>query len=197
MDDRNQDTWSDLQAFKSRQNSLRVKLERRKKQREHIVSGFDTEPSGHKENSGAVLLSNHLDATIVVASNGEEEAERESRLTADHRLSNGISIGQIEGKLLQCLCDAALNLPLDSRLLLSGIRKTIEGIEKTDHSVIVNLLEKFAHQGLIGVIKDSFTTDGETCMIVSSADHSKLIQFAEQPFANGDTIVPKDCIKSK
>lgn len=178
MDDRNQDTWSDLQAFKSRQNSLRVKLQRRKKQREHIVLGLvDNEPVAERKENAAIV--SRIDCIT--------EADRCS-----------ISIAQIEAKLLHGLCDAALKLPVDSRLLLTGIRKTFDSIEKTDHSMIVNLLEKFAHQGLIEVIKDSFTTDGETCIIVSTADHSKLIEFSQQSLfqSNGHDIGYKEHSKS-
>ena len=32
------DTWSDIQALKSKQNSLRVKLAQRKKQRQDVVA---------------------------------------------------------------------------------------------------------------------------------------------------------------
>lgn len=38
----------------------------------------------------------------------------------------------------------------------------------------------FYFTGLITTINDSLTSDGETCIIVSSADHSKLIQFAQE-----------------
>jgi len=160
MDQEKTDTWSDLQALKLRQNRFREKRERRKKELKDIESGISsTHSSASQLNSSTVSsLSNHQSST------------------QSNVISELINVEEVESKLLSCLCDAALKLPIDSRSLLAAIRKFIT-LEKSDHLMIVNLLEKFAHQGLINIINDSFTSDGETCIIVSSADHSKLIQF--------------------
>ena len=272
MDDRNHDTWSDLQAFKSRQNSLREKFERRKKEREDILANSTTtgtdkvrQPtttqtsvdssnelyrsratnSCNNSNKSSVVNSictaitknvandqhdrdNHFRSeqlsssslighfstattschkfisdlkptetikdAVGLSTTNNENFSRESFQTAksinDHRLPmNSILIDEIERKLLQCLCDSALKLPIDSQLLLTAIRKSIH-LEKSAHLVVVNLLEKFVHQGWIQIVQDSLTTDGEMCVVVSSADQSKLIQFGQQSNANDRQ---KDC----
>lgn len=164
------DTWSDLQALKLRQNRFREKRQRRKKELEDLVSGISTSTAHHSSTNSQLNAS--------TASSNHHQASSNSALQSPS-FESSINAEEVENKLLGCLCDAALKLPVDSRSLLAAIRKFIN-LEKSDHLMIVNLLEKFAHQGLITTINDSFTSDGETCIIVSSADHSKLIQFAHE-----------------
>lgn len=178
------DTWSDLQALKLKQNRFKEKRQRRKKELEEIVSGISSSStlhhpstSQHSSSSSSTNLPHHLHP--FTNAQPSEPAGNEATGQAT------IAAEEVENKLLGCLCDAALKLPVDSRCLLAAIRKFIN-LEKSDHLMIANLLEKFAHQGLITTINDSLTSDGETCIIVSSADHSKLIQFAQDAVTSAD-----------
>lgn len=196
------DTWSDLQALKLKQNRFKEKRQRRKKELEEIVSGISSSNSHtlhHPSSSTSQISSSssstnlphhhHHSLSSTVTNSQAFESHRDTGHPHDSSATPTISTidaEEVENKLLSCLCDAALKLPVDSRCLLAAIRKFIT-LEKSDHLMIVNLLEKFAHQGLITTIKDSLTSDGETCIIVSSADHSKLIQFAQEAVVNADS----------
>ena len=185
------DTWSDLQALKLKQNRFKEKRQRRKKELEEIVSGISSSSSHTlhhptsstsqiSSSSSSTNLPHHLHSFASTVTNPQTlESHRDTGHHNEASATSTMNAEEVENKLLSCLCDAALKLPVDSRCLLAAIRKFIT-LEKSDHLMIVNLLEKFAHQGLITTINDSFTSDGEACIIVSSADHSKLIQFAQE-----------------
>ena len=179
--DKKNDTWSDLQALKLRQNRFREKIQRRKKELQDIASGISSSSTHHSSSS----LSSQINSSSTAHHHFQSSTLNKdlnsdaSFTTTTTTLSSLINVEEVENKLLSCLCDAALKLPVDSRCLLAAIRKFLN-LEKSDHLMIVNLLEKFEHQGLITTINDSSTSDGETCTIVSSADHSKLIQFAQE-----------------
>ncbi|RWS21884.1 N6-adenosine-methyltransferase subunit-like protein [Leptotrombidium deliense] len=150
------DTWTDLQKFKSRQSSLRERLERRKKEREEIALG---------------------NTALLQIPQSPNSATAKALPTAELK----IDIVLIEKKLLQCLCDVALKIPIDSRILYSSVKKALNGSEtECDHKTIDSLLQKFSLQGLITTVKDSLTADGETCTIISNVDHSKVIAFAHE-----------------
>ena len=51
------DTWSDIQALRSRQSSLRERLHRRKKEREGLVLGITSELSTGSPRSNSPVLS--------------------------------------------------------------------------------------------------------------------------------------------
>lgn len=109
---------------------------------------------------------------------------------------NQINLELVECLLLLKLCDVALKLPIDSRSLQRSIKK-IRGLECTKQSLVENLLQKFAHQELITIeeptasllgrrnkqiIGNSHSSssevgDDESCVYVTSADHTKLVDF--------------------
>lgn len=109
---------------------------------------------------------------------------------------NQLNLELIECLLLLKLCDVALKLPIDSRSLQRSIKK-IRGLECTKQSIVENLLQKFAHQELITIeeptasllrrrnkqlVSNSHTGgagvgDDESCIYVTSADHTKLVDF--------------------
>lgn len=109
---------------------------------------------------------------------------------------NQLNLELVECLLLLKLCDVALKLPMDSRSLQRSIKK-IRGLECTKQSIVENLLQKFAHQELITIeeptasllgrrnkqlVSNSHTGgaevgDDEFCIYVTSADHTKLVDF--------------------
>lgn len=110
--------------------------------------------------------------------------------------NNQVNLELVECLLLLKLCDVALKLPIDSRSLQRSIKK-IRGLECTKQSLVENLLQKFAHQELITIeepttsllgrrgkqiISNSHASgtevgDDESCIYVTSADHTKLVDF--------------------
>ncbi|XP_054719997.1 N6-adenosine-methyltransferase subunit METTL3-like [Uloborus diversus] len=146
------DTWSDIQAFKSKQSSLREKFQRRKKEREDLVLNIAKELSTGSPRS---------DSPIPNINAAKEGTVTITEIKADP---------VVEYKLLLCLCDA-INLPTDSRNLVSTIIKSLN--KDVPHVVVENLLQKFAAQELI-TVAESFTPEGKKCLVVSSAEHTKL-----------------------
>ncbi|CAL1265656.1 unnamed protein product [Larinioides sclopetarius] len=150
------DTWSDIQAFKSKQISLREKLQRRKKEREGLVLGIANELNTGSPRSNSPVPNSAAD---------KEEINSVPDIKAD---------SFIEHKLLLCLCDA-INLPTDSRNLVNMIVKSLN--KEVSHVVVGNLLQKFAAQELI-TVTESYTNEGKKCILVSSAEHTKLQAMA-------------------
>lgn len=171
MDQKSNDTWSDIQAFKMKQNSLREKMQRRKREREGLVAGL----SSANINNTPLMSNSDSNAHVTTSSS----ANLSETLNV-----NKINIDEVEKKLLQYLCDAALKLPIDSRSLTSSVSKICQ-LDFNGHEIIQNLLQKFAFQELIAV-EESITADSETCLVIQSADHSKLITFASEVGANVD-----------
>ncbi|XP_015929155.1 N(6)-adenosine-methyltransferase catalytic subunit METTL3 isoform X1 [Parasteatoda tepidariorum] len=157
------DTWSDIQAFKSKQSSLRERLQRRKKEREDLVLSITNELNvGSPRSNSPTLIA-------------KEENNAAQELKADPL---------VEYKLLMCLCDA-INLPTDSRNLVTTITKSLN--KDVPHLVVENLLQKFATQELI-TITESSTNEGKNCLLVSSAEHTKLQALANDICAQDPSI---------
>lgn len=98
----------------------------------------------------------------------------------------------VERRLLQCLCEVSLNLPTDSRALLSTVTKALQ--KDVLLLTVENLLQKFAAQELIN-IKEGLSADGKSCIVVTGAEHTKLTAVANDlDAASGDSV--KDLTKS-
>lgn len=110
---------------------------------------------------------------------------------------SSLDLDLIECLLLLKLCDVALKLPIDSKSLQRSISK-VRNLEATPKSTIENLLQKFAHQELITIEEPTSALlsqqrrhanhlpnlsshidreDDEACIYVTSADHTKLVEF--------------------
>lgn len=171
------DTWNDIQALKLRQSSLRDKLQRRKKAREEIVQNLDAvNPVNDSRSNSPVTTSSILPG-------GSAEAGKESSISliATSNIAPGTSEiksdPEAEKKLLACLCDVALNLPIDSRAITLAVNRSLG--REVDHQVLENLLQKFDTQELI-TIEEGLAPDGQTCIIITSAEHTKLTAFSDE-----------------
>uniref|UniRef100_T1J262 mRNA m(6)A methyltransferase n=1 Tax=Strigamia maritima TaxID=126957 RepID=T1J262_STRMM len=153
------DTWSDIQAHKFRQSSLREKIQKRKKEREEIVNSIANDLSPTVTNKANTVESRSNSPTPIITK-AKDSSESDSKCDPD-----------VESKLLLCLCDVALNLPTDSRALGSLVSKALN--REASNKIVENLLQKFAAQELIS-LKDGFTPDGKSCLNVTSAEHTKL-----------------------
>ncbi|EEC05747.1 N6-adenosine-methyltransferase 70 kDa subunit, putative [Ixodes scapularis] len=120
------DTWKDMQAFKSRQTSLRERLQRRKKERQEIVQGISAEASPRSPQPHSPRA--------------QQDPEPDGSTAAD--------VEEVERRLLRCLLDVALDLPADSRRLQGVVSRSLG--REVPHLDLENLLHKLAAQELIG-----------------------------------------------
>ncbi|XP_076338474.1 methyltransferase like 3 [Tachypleus tridentatus] len=150
------DTWSDIQALKSRQSSLRERLQRRKKEREGIVLSIQGELGG---------------PTGSPRSNSPNPVQQQSKEESLVKTQEVKTDPEVEHQLLLRLCDAALNLPIDSLNLISSVSKSLG--KDVSNLMVENLLQKFSAQELIS-IKESFSPEGKSLLVVESAEHDKL-----------------------
>lgn len=151
---------------------------------------------------------NHND-TSGGSSRKSNSDELSLQTIADYRAltnsdKNVFDLDLVECLLLLKLCDVALKLPIDSRSLQRSINK-IRGLESTPQSLIENLLQKFAHQELITIEEPTTALlsgrnkqtagssrieddgDDESCIYVTSADHTKLVEF-DKSYGSLDNI---------
>ncbi|XP_053119036.1 N6-adenosine-methyltransferase catalytic subunit [Hemicordylus capensis] len=144
------DTWTSIQAHKKQLDSLRERLQRRRKQ----------EPLDLR-NPELVLTPPFRSDSPVPSSVTPSTATEPGDLVTDPEL---------EKKLLHHLSDLALALPTDALSICHAI-STPEA-PATQRSV-ESLLQKFAAQELIEV-KRGLLQDDDQPMLVTYADHSKL-----------------------
>ncbi|XP_053216730.1 N6-adenosine-methyltransferase catalytic subunit [Podarcis raffonei] len=144
------DTWSSIQAHKKQLDSLRERLQRRRKQDPLDLRNPDLALSPPFRSDSPVPSS-------VTPSTATEPGD----LVADPEL---------EKKLLHHLSDLGLALPTDALSICHAI-STPEA-PATQRSV-ESLLQKFAAQELIEV-KRGLLQDDDQPMLVTYADHSKL-----------------------
>lgn len=164
------DAWEEIQAIKSKRNSLRERLEKRKKERQELLGsslgkrkiGNRTTP-WHNYFLGSASPINVSDSSSKSVSVKEEQKQVESEdlVKLDPELENG---------LLKELSEVTLQLPVSSLELLSSFKQTVD--RDTTHKKICNLLEKFAIQKLITV--KSSTKDGIYLLEVLHVEVSKV-----------------------
>ncbi|CAB3229720.1 unnamed protein product [Arctia plantaginis] len=151
------DAWEEIQAVKSKRNSLREKLEKRKKERQIILSTnanlvtnekSEGSPGGGKERSAASPASQKNDAQLL---------EKPKLL---------VPSASLEVRLLQVLSDMQLQLPATASSLLPGLGDV-------DTGIIASLLQKFATQKLI-TIKERTESTTDASLEVVSAESVRL-----------------------
>ncbi|XP_074645216.1 N(6)-adenosine-methyltransferase catalytic subunit METTL3-like [Tubulanus polymorphus] len=183
------DTWSDIQAIKNKQSSLREKLLRRRREREGIVADITSSTSSSTHSTSAIATSSgsqdvkpELKLSPSVLS--DLKSKPGSRSTSPASSSSAailtdtslVGVKQdephvpvnpaVEKQLLLTLCDINIVYPCESRTLLSYVSRVID----TDVSsrAIEDLLEKFSAQRLICIEKK------KGILTVTSTDHAKL-----------------------
>ena len=144
------DAWEEIQAIKNKRNSLRERLEKRKKERQDILSSNLTALSPASPYDGPPQQNQRdveQDSTDLVKTDPELELE-----------------------LLKSLCEVTLQIPITSTELVASLKVTLQ--RHASHSAICNLLHKFATQKLITVRE--IVKDGRTIVEVHNLEHSKL-----------------------
>ncbi|KAL3245198.1 hypothetical protein MRX96_018329 [Rhipicephalus microplus] len=124
------DAWKDMQEFKSRQTSLRERLQRRKKERQEIVQAISTEPvvSAGEDSSGA--LSTAINQPVGSPQPGHQTTAAQGPSTDSPAPPD---VDEVERRLLRCLLDVALDLPADTRRL-QNIGPPFLQVTSTEHT---------------------------------------------------------------
>lgn len=154
------DAWEEIQAIKSKRNSLRERLEKRKKERQDILGASLSASTSSPINTFDSVPST---STIVKEENKikEEEVEDEELVKTDPEL---------EKELLKTISEVTLSIPITSIEIVTSLKETLG--RHASHKTVCNLLQKFATQKLI-TIKD-IVKDGQTVVEINFVEHSKL-----------------------
>lgn len=155
------DAWQEIQAIKNKRNSLREKLEKRKKARQDIlVSSLGS--------SNSSPVSSFENASSTSCSSLKEETKIKTEPTEDEDL---VKIDpELEKEVLKCLDEVTLQLPYSSLDLVASLKITLN--RHISHRLICNLLQKFATQKLISVKEN--VKDGNVTVDVTYVEHTKL-----------------------
>ncbi|RZF48032.1 hypothetical protein LSTR_LSTR002098 [Laodelphax striatellus] len=171
------DAWQEIQAIKNKRNSLREKLQKRKKERQDILNLSDSANVApplskvlHTEGGGGSVPSPV--AAKLVDDHGDDGDSQTSCDTIRRSLPPQTVDPQVERKLLSVLCELSLTLPTTSTALHASVDKDVR------HDLIVNLLQKFATQQLITV--KEIVKDGNSILEVVSAEHAKLVAMVNE-----------------
>jgi len=148
------DAWEEIQAVKSKRNELRERLQKRRKEREDLLGGT-TDAS----TSNPIASITAEDDECATDSHCSSKANRE-----------------IEANVLRILTDAALSLPVDSKIICRSVSTEIG--YQISHTVVCNLLQKFAAQELIKL--NEGTQDNKPVLTISHAEHVRLIAVVNE-----------------
>ncbi|XP_054169069.1 N6-adenosine-methyltransferase catalytic subunit-like [Oppia nitens] len=176
MDGSSTDTFQEIQELRRKQNSLRERMQRRKKVREDILTGSAV----CGQTTQTVTDNTPITDTPVIDKSKCEQMER---------------------KLLHFLSDQTLRLPIDSHVLYTHISKTCDQIDEQNcHQIVNDLLQKFLLQDMI-VMSENLKTNIESTTVgivysITSIDHIKLMTFAQEVNAINGSEESKTTIES-
>lgn len=143
------DAWEEIQAVKSKRNSLREKLEKRKKERQNILSA--NLGSGERSEGSPGSGKERLAAS---PSAGKHEVTPDKPKVI-------VPSASLEVQLLQVLSDMQLQLPATASALLPGLGDV-------DAGIVASLLQKFATQKLITIKERTESTTDASIEVVSA-----------------------------
>lgn len=149
------DAWEEIQAVQRKRNSLRERLEKRKKERQDILS-FNLTTSKSEPQSSSTPLST------------KDETKSDPQSTTEDLIKVD---PELERQLLKELADVTLQIPISSSDLVDTIENTLK--RSTSHKHVCNLLQKFATQKLIVV--NELVKDGVNTLDVVSVEVSKVV----------------------
>lgn len=175
------DAWQEIQAIKNKRNSLREKLEKRKKARQDILVsslGAGGSPVNNLENSSTT--------SVTSACTLKEELKESAGSNLEETL---VKIDpELEKELLKSLNEVTIQLPISSTDLVASLKVTLD--RHASHRIVCNLLQKFAAQKLI-VVKDN-VKDGKPIVEVVNVEHTKLNAMVTEATTDEEVILPND-----
>ncbi|XP_031620868.1 N6-adenosine-methyltransferase MT-A70-like protein isoform X2 [Contarinia nasturtii] len=160
------DAWDEIQAIKSKRNSLRERLEKRKKERQDILG------------NSSCALSASLPAIISTKTDETKSQLNEIFTTVDNE-----SDPDIERLLLQILSDSALLLPINSTQLIEKISS--RRFKPVSLNTLSYFLQKFATQAYISIKKNSHSN--KNGFEVYLVDHSRIQSLYGELHDDNDT----------
>uniref|UniRef100_A0A336K036 mRNA m(6)A methyltransferase n=1 Tax=Culicoides sonorensis TaxID=179676 RepID=A0A336K036_CULSO len=152
------DTWEDIQAVKNKRNSLRERLEKRKKERQDIL-GTSVFPSSI--GSSTSLKSISLESTSFDDKGSFNSSFKWEPIEVDP---------DFERALLQILADRSLILPINSKQILEKLSKFMKKLVPA--STLNYFIQKYSTQQLISV--QDVSIDNESGYEVLRIDHKKV-----------------------
>lgn len=136
------DAWEEIQAIKSKRNSLRERLEKRKKERQDILGSSLTT----SDSPGSVPKPIH-DVSSPNISSPSVAIESELSDSTESGTDSVKVDPELEKELLKVLCEVSLTIPVNSLELTASLKTSLN--RHVSHSAVCNLLQKFATQRLI------------------------------------------------
>ncbi|CAG9570716.1 unnamed protein product [Danaus chrysippus] len=146
------DAWEEIQAVKSKRNSLREKLEKRKKERQNILG--TNLASADKTDAGPAAASSVKERTASSPAPAKSDTPSVDK-------SKLIPSASLEVRLLQVLSDMQLQLPATASALMPGLGDV-------DTGIVASLLQKFATQKLITIKERTENTTDASIEVVSA-----------------------------
>ncbi|XP_050428618.1 N6-adenosine-methyltransferase subunit METTL3 [Adelges cooleyi] len=153
------DAWQEIQAVKSKRNSLREKLKKRKIERQVILN-----------ESVDSIVSRHSLTTF--AGSGENESNFDWSKVGGERV------------LLETLIDVSLNFPMTSNQLVAALSK--KQSTYVSHSSVIDLLNKFSAQNLISI--ENIIADGQRSLKILTTEHAKCLAMINDLSSEIDTV---------
>lgn len=140
------DPWENIKAVKSKRNSIREKLQKRKTERQHLLSKSNSVSSAGNNKLIYLYFLLYLycvrNVNYYVALAGKNGSQK--KINEDSRK---IDV-EIESSLLEELSNISQVFPITSIQLLTALRTRLSEVNIA-HAIICNLLSKFSLQNLI------------------------------------------------
>ncbi|XP_053909118.1 N6-adenosine-methyltransferase catalytic subunit [Cuculus canorus] len=170
------DTWSSIQAHKKQLNSLRERLQRRRKQdplgrRLSPSAPPPSSPSAPPLPTPCPSLGPSPSSPLAPPTATSSPPTASTTTTATSRSSDLTTDPALERCLLLHLADLSLTLPTDADAICRAIAAPETPVTRR---AVESLLQKFAAQELIEVKKGLLEDDPNPPTVVIYADHSKL-----------------------
>lgn len=170
------DAWEEIQAIKSKRNSLRERLEKRKKERRDILGST----TGSNKSSPVHSIDNSNSSPAPASSSEEIKVKAHPD---EEEIDLMVKIDpELEQELLKSINEVALQMPVTSLQLIDTL-KVMLNQHSASHREVCNLLQKFSTQKLI-MIKDAMK-DHMNIVEVTFVDVAKvnamIAEFSNEP----------------
>jgi len=174
------DTWSDIQAIKQKQSSLREKLARRKKERQDVVDEITKTPSlaSSTEKIDTPISSTTPKTSFVVTPTSASsipvdiQAKEEPKSIEQIIKLSPEFLVRAEAAVVEQLMDIALNLPIEISVVCQTASRALG--KDIPYYVVDDLTQKYAAQGLLVLNTASKDKTSDDKIYIENIDHSKL-----------------------
>ncbi|XP_077283686.1 methyltransferase like 3 [Arctopsyche grandis] len=156
------DAWQQLQAMKSKQNSYRERLEKRKKERQDILGASLGVPLNAEGSPGTIRTERSVPSPCTLRNeNSDSQSKFEEMVETEHGL-------------LRVLSNLTLQLPITCKEISALVGKDV------NPNTVASLLHKFAAQLLIVVKETLKDPTSQAQLEVQSIEHVKLAAMVHE-----------------